>query len=291
MSRLSFPLWCCAVLVYVFLYAPLVVVMVYSFQHRQARWPLAGFYHRLVCEAAQCGCGSLRPLRRRQERRPGKTPGTQKHADTGHGQCHSGNGIRHAAGLRSAALSVPGKTLCAWLLYFPVVVPEIVMAVALLLFFALLREWSVWLLARLGYAWPELFTLGMSTMILAHITFQIPFVAIVVRARLTGLDPAIEEAARDLGASTWQTFWRVTLPLMLPGVLAGGLLAFTLSLDDFVVSFFTTGPGATTLPILIYSSVRRGITPDINALSTLLVVASIIGTLGITLLQRPRQSL
>jgi spermidine/putrescine transport system permease protein len=131
----------------------------------------------------------------------------------------------------------------------------------------------------------------MGTMILAHITFQIPFVAIVVRARLAGLDPAIEEAARDLGASTWQTFRRVTLPLMLPGVLAGGLLAFTLSLDDFVVSFFTTGPGATTLPILIYSSVRRGITPDINALSTLLVVASIIATLGITLLQRPRQSL
>lgn len=125
-------------------------------------------------------------------------------------------------------------------------------------------------------------------MILAHITFQIPFVAIVVRARLTGLDPAIEEAARDLGANTWQTFWRVTLPLMLPGVVAGGLLAFTLSLDDFVVSFFTTGPGATTLPILIYASVRRGITPDINVLSTLLVVASIIGTLGIALLQRPR---
>jgi spermidine/putrescine transport system permease protein len=131
----------------------------------------------------------------------------------------------------------------------------------------------------------------MGTMILAHVTFQIPFVAIVVRARLAGLDPAMEEAARDLGANTWQTFWRITWPLMLPGVVAGGLLAFTLSLDDFVVSFFTTGPGATTLPILIYSSVRRGITPDINALSTLLVVASIIGTLGIMLLQRPRQSL
>jgi spermidine/putrescine transport system permease protein len=164
------------------------------------------------------------------------------------------------------------------------------MAVALLLFFALLREWSAWLLAGFGYTGPAWFTLGMRTMILAHITFQIPFVAIVVRARLAGLDPAIEEAARDLGANAWQTFWRVTWPLMLPGVVAGGLLAFTLSLDDFVVSFFTTGPGATTLPILIYSSVRRGITPDINALSTLLVVASIIGTLGITLLQRRRQS-
>ena len=126
-------------------------------------------------------------------------------------------------------------------------------------------------------------------MTIAHITFQIPFVAIVVRSRLVGMDPAIEEAAHDLGASTWQTFWGVTFPLMLPGVLAGAMLAFTLSLDDFVVSFFTTGPGATTLPILIYSSVKRGITPDINALSTLIVLASVVGTIGVTLLQRPRQ--
>jgi spermidine/putrescine transport system permease protein len=136
-----------------------------------------------------------------------------------------------------------------------------------------------------------MFTAGMSTMILAHITFQIPFVAIVVRARLLGMDPAIEEAAHDLGANTWQTFWRVTFPRLVPGVLAGGLLAFTLSLEEFVVSFFTSGPGATTLPILIYSSVRRGITPDINALSTLLVLVSVIGTLGITLLQRAQRSL
>jgi spermidine/putrescine transport system permease protein len=127
----------------------------------------------------------------------------------------------------------------------------------------------------------------MFTMIVAHVTFQIPFVAIVVRSRLVGMDPAIEEAAHDLGANSWQTFWNVTFPLMLPGVLAGGMLAFTLSLDDFVVSFFTTGPGATTLPILIYSSVKRGITPDINALSSLIVLASVAGTIGVTLLQRP----
>jgi spermidine/putrescine transport system permease protein len=150
-----------------------------------------------------------------------------------------------------------------------------VLAVAMLSFYALVRDW-------LG-----LFELGMTTMIIAHITFQIPFVAIVVRSRMAGMDPAIEEAAHDLGASTWQTFWHVTFPQLLPGVLAGGMLAFTLSLDDFVVSFFTTGPGATTLPILIYSSVKRGITPDINALSTLMVLASIIGTVGATLLHRP----
>jgi spermidine/putrescine transport system permease protein len=134
-----------------------------------------------------------------------------------------------------------------------------------------------------------LLRMGLATMIIAHITFQIPFVAIVVRSRLVGLDPAVEEAAHDLGASTWQTFWNVTFPLMLPGVLAGGMLAFTLSLDDFVVSFFTTGPGATTLPILIYSSVKRGITPDINALSTLIVLASVVGTIWVAVLQRPRQ--
>ena len=123
-------------------------------------------------------------------------------------------------------------------------------------------------------------------MTLAHITFQIPFVTLVVRARLAGLDPLLTEAARDLGANGWQTFCHITLPLIQPGILAGALLAFTLSLDDFVVSFFTTGPGATTLPILIYSSVKRGLTPDINALSTLLVLASIVATSAVMLLER-----
>ena len=127
-------------------------------------------------------------------------------------------------------------------------------------------------------------------MLISPVTFQIPFVAIVVRSRLIGMDPAIEEAAHDLGASSWQAFRHVTFPLILPGIAAGAMLAFTLSLDDFVVSFFTTGPGATTLPILIYSSVKRGITPDINALSTLIVLASVLGTIGATLLQRPAKT-
>jgi len=104
------------------------------------------------------------------------------------------------------------------------------------------------------------------------------------------MDPALEEAAHDLGASSLQTFRHVTLPLILPGVVAGGMLAFTLSLDDFVVSFFTTGPGASTLPILIYSSVKRGITPDINALSSLIVLASVVGTVAVAMLQRPQNA-
>ena len=172
----------------------------------------------------------------------------------------------------------PGKRMFQWFLYLPVVIPDVVMAVAMMLFYGLIRDAT------------GLFELGMTTMIVAHVTFQIPFVALVVRSRLIGLDPALEEAAQDLGASPWRTFWHITFPLITPGILAGGMLAFTLSLDDFVVSFFTTGPGATTLPILIYSSVKRGITPDINALSTMMILVSMIATILVTLLERSRKT-
>jgi spermidine/putrescine transport system permease protein len=172
---------------------------------------------------------------------------------------------------------IPARRFFTQLLYLPVFIPDVVMAVSLLLFYAVMRAWLGW------------FALGLTTMIFAHVTFQIPFVAIVVRSRLAGLDPSLEEAAHDLGANAWQTFWHVTFPLLRPGVLAGALLAFTLSLDDFVISFFTSGPGSTTLPILIYSSVKRGITPEINALSTLIVLASILAAVSLTLLQRGRR--
>jgi spermidine/putrescine transport system permease protein len=167
-----------------------------------------------------------------------------------------------------------GRKFTEWSLQTVIVVPDIVMAVALLLFYALVRKWL------------DIFEPGLLTMTLAHTTFQIPFVTLVIRARLAGLDPSLVEAARDLGANGWQTFRHVTLPLIWPGVLAGALLAFTLSLDDFVVSFFTTGAGATTLPILIYSSVKRGLTPDINALSTLLVLASVLASVLVILLRQ-----
>ena len=168
----------------------------------------------------------------------------------------------------------PFRRFAEWSLQSVIVVPDIVMAIALLMFYAVARRWL------------EIFEPGLFTMTLAHVTFQIPFVALVVRARLAGLDPSLAEAAHDLGATGWQSFRHVTFPLIWPGILAGALLAFTLSLDDFVVSFFTTGPGATTLPILIYSSVKRGLTPDINALSTLLVLASVIGTMLVMALQK-----
>jgi spermidine/putrescine transport system permease protein len=290
-SRRWLLLWCCAALVYVFLYAPLVVVTMFSFNAARHGGPWQGFttewYVKLL--SLDLAAAGLSEGERKDAQEKRLAVKNTLVLATVSATVATVLGTLLGFGLRR--YQFPGKHLCSWLLYIPLVVPDIVLAVALLLFFALLREWSVWGLAMLGHTWPEVFTPGLTTMSIAHITFQIPFVAIVVRARLAGLDPAIEEAARDLGANSWQTFWRITLPLMLPGVVAGSMLAFTLSLDDFVVSFFTTGPGATTLPILIYSSVRRGITPDINALSTLLVVASVIGTLGVMLLQRRRQSL
>lgn len=167
-----------------------------------------------------------------------------------------------------------GKLVLQGLLHLTVCIPDIVLAVALLLFFGTLRS-------AMGFV-----GLGLGTMIMAHVTFQLPFVALAVGARLAGTDPAVEEAAYDLGASRGQRFWYVTLPMMRPGIVAGALLAFTLSLDDFVVSFFTSGAGSTTLPILIYSSVKRGITPEIHALSTLIIVASTAATVAIMLVQK-----
>jgi len=118
--------------------------------------------------------------------------------------------------------------------------------------------------------------LGVSTVIVAHVAFSTPFVAVVVLARLRGMDRALEEAALVLGADEATAFRRVTLPLLAPGILAGALLAFTLSLDDFVITFFVAGPGSTTLPVLVYSMVRRGIEPTINAVSAVLVVLTTI---------------
>jgi spermidine/putrescine transport system permease protein len=166
-----------------------------------------------------------------------------------------------------------GKSATESFLQTVIVVPDIVMAIGLLLFYAVIRNWLEWLEP------------GLLTMTVAHVTFQIPFVTLIVRARLAGLDSSLAEAARDLGANSWQTFRHVTLPLIWPGILAGALLAFTLSLDDFVISFFTAGPGSTTLPILIYSSVKRGVTPEIHALSTLMTAVSILTAITVMWLQ------
>lgn len=163
-----------------------------------------------------------------------------------------------------------------YLLYVPVVVPDVVMGISLLLLFDVVRD---------AVGWPRL---SLFTIILAHISFQIAYVTLVVRARLMLLDPTLEEAAKDLGATPWHTFREVTLPLIMPGVVAGALLAFSLSLDDFVVTFFTSGPGSTTLPLYIYSSVKLGVSPEIHALSTLMVGATILILVLGTLFWRKR---
>jgi spermidine/putrescine transport system permease protein len=140
-------------------------------------------------------------------------------------------------------------------MYIPIVIPEVVMGISLLVFFVMIN-----------------FTLGLTTITLSHIAFSIPFVALVVRARLHGYDKAIDEAAMDLGANELTTFWRVTLPTIMPGVLAGAMLALTLSLDDYVITYFTAGPGSTTLPLRVFSMVKTAVTPEINALSSIWVL-------------------
>lgn len=146
------------------------------------------------------------------------------------------------------------------LAFTPVAMPEILLGVALLLFFLQVLN----------------LTLGMVSIILAHTTFCIGFVTIIVRARLQGMDESIFEAARDLGATPWQTFRRITLPLIMPAVTAGALMSFTLSIDDFVITFFTKGTGDPILPIQIYTMIKVAVTPEVNAISTLLMLLTLV---------------
>jgi spermidine/putrescine transport system permease protein len=160
------------------------------------------------------------------------------------------------------------NTFLDLVLHIPVVIPDIILAAALVVAFGLLRVIS------------SLFEPGLLNMIIGHITFQISFVALVVRSRLVSIGRDVEEVARDLFASTPYLLRRVTIPLLLPGIVAGAMLAFTLSLDDFVISFFTAGPESVTLPLFIFAAVRRGVTPQIHALSTLVVLITVILIVG-----------
>lgn len=161
----------------------------------------------------------------------------------------------------------PGKKLIDGLLFVPLVIPEITQGVSLAMFFMII---FAFINDRLGTA----ANYGFETIIIGHVAFNISYVAIVVRARLAYVNPRLEEAAYDLGANGWQTFWRITFPQILPGIIAGGLLAFTLSLDDYVVTFFNNGIGTTTLPIFVYGMLKTSVTPEINALSTLMLACS-----------------
>lgn len=152
-----------------------------------------------------------------------------------------------------------GRRMVDVLLYVPVVIPEIVLGIALLSIFSLAQV-----------------PLGLVSLIIAHTTFCIPFVVFTLRARLAGYDQSVEEAAMDLGASRWKVFRYITLPILLPGVVSGGMLAFTLSIDDVIISYFTNGPGSTTYPLKVWEMVKSGVSPDVNALSTLILLGTLI---------------
>jgi spermidine/putrescine transport system permease protein len=263
-----------AILVFIFLYAPIVVLVLYSFNASRLNINFAGFIP---------GFGELQVVQGVVLRSPcgpfhwfceleGDTHVLQAARNT--------MTIAITATLVStiigtmAALALQRyhfrlKTFSQVALYIPIVIPEIVMGIGILVLFVQLFGFLNGIL-KLG---PDSrLSLGLGTVIVSHISFMIPFVALVVQARLQGLNPSYEEAAMDLGANEWTTFVRVTFPMILPGVLSGALLAFTLSIDDFVITFFTTGPGATTLPIYVYGLLRRIITPQVNALSTVWIM-------------------
>ena len=177
--------------------------------------------------------------------------------------------------------SFRGQLMMDAILYLPIIIPDIAMAIMLLIFFDItgigFEPWRV-----------SFFDISLAvpySVIIGHVAFNISFVAIVVRARLAQMDNTLEEAASDLYANSWQTFWRVTFPMMMPGILGGALLAFTLSLDDFVITFFTSGAGFNPLPVRVFGMIKKGVTPKINAVSTLMLLFSLV-LMGISLIFR-----
>ena len=161
-----------------------------------------------------------------------------------------------------------GRTGLELLLTAPLVMPDVIIGLSMLLLFVALQQ---------TIGWPD--GRGFSTITIAHITFSLAYVAVVVRSRLARMDASLEEAAMDLGARPLTVYRRITLPLIAPALLSGWLLAFTLSLDDLVIASFVSGPGSTTLPMVIYSSVRMGVSPQINALATLVVAVVALAVL------------
>jgi spermidine/putrescine transport system permease protein len=186
-----------------------------------------------------------------------------------------------AAGLSLERFRYRGQRAFDGLLYLPVIIPDVTMAVMMLLFFVQAFDLA-------GALFGVNATFGIGTISLSHIAFNISFVAVVVRARMAGLDPSLEEAAADLYASRWRAFRRVTLPLIAPGVAGGALLALTLSLDEVVITSFVAGPGSTTLPVYVFGLVRRGVTPLINAVSVLMLAGSMLLVLTSLLLSSRR---
>ena len=186
------------------------------------------------------------------------------------------------AALALERFSFRGRRVFDALLYLPIIIPDVTMAVMMLLFFTqafdVLDAWFGLRIAK-----------GFGTIVVSHIAFNIAFVSVVVRARIAGMDSTLEQAASDLYASRWRAFLHVTLPQIMPGVLGGALLALTLSLDDVVVTQFVAGPGSTTLPVYVFSLIRRGVTPLINAVSVVMLVASLLLVAGSLFAQRANE--
>lgn len=176
-----------------------------------------------------------------------------------------------------------GRNWLEGLIILPIIIPEITMGISLLVFFSLVF--------KLVETLTEIhLVLGLPTVIIGHISFSLSFVAITVRGRIAELEPSLEEAAGDLGANEWQTMRRIILPLITPSIVSAALLAFTLSLDDFVITFFTTGVGATTLPLFVYGMIRFSVSPLINAISTLMLTVSLILVISSLIFQRESRS-
>ncbi|MEP6667483.1 MAG: ABC transporter permease [Nocardioidaceae bacterium] len=229
-----------AILIYAFLFAPIVGLIIYSFNASRRNFTWVGFttdwYPKLFANRALLDALSV----------------TLQVAVVA---VIAATVLGSLLGLAMARHKFPGSGSTEVLILLPMVTPEIIMGISLLIFFGQLFGQNGSLLQ----------------IAIAHITFCISYVAVVVRARARGMDPHLEEAARDLGSSSLGAFWHVTLPLIAPAVGAGAMLAFALSFDDLVVTSFNAGVGSTTLPIFIYSSIRFGVTPQINAISTIIV--------------------
>jgi spermidine/putrescine transport system permease protein len=281
-----------AMLVYVFLYAPIVGLILYSFNASRTNVRFEGFIvstsQRVVMDGSivkSSPCGAFHwycDLAKNEDviEAAGNTLKIAITATT----ISTIIGTMAAIALQRYDFKI--KPFSQISLYIPIVIPEIVMGIGALTLFSQLFGWINEALNLTGDA---RLSLGITTVTISHIAFMVPFVTLVVQARLQGFDKSYEEAAMDLGANEWITFRRVTLPMIMPGVLSGALLAFTLSLDDFVITFFTNGPGSTTLPIYVYGLLRRIITPQVNALSTVWILTVFIAVLLLQVLQNRDQ--
>ena len=273
----AFGLWLNPVCAYFFLWAPILVLVLFSFNESRSVASFSGFTFKWYGNILNNVVGAESAF------------STEIMLDAFRNSLFVGTvatAISTVLGtmiaLAMARGRFPGKRLLDGLLFLPVVIPEITQAISLAIFFKVVFDWADLISGQRIFP-------GFHTIIMAHVTFNISYVAIVVRARLADMDPTLEEAAMDLGANPWRTFWRVTFPLILPGVVAGALLAFTLSLDDFVITFFTSGVGTSTLPVFVYGLLKLTVTPEINAISTIMMLLSTF-LIGISLAMQGRHA-